>query len=106
MKKVEGFEGKADKINGHGTISYSLFVCNEGGLFVQLSENQIDTNSPGTFNNLLFPIAVYVREYNPNKAMNVEKGYCLKEQSYIRINNNNTSAFLKSVIRHLCIIEK
>ncbi|SIO06886.1 hypothetical protein [Salinivibrio sp. ES.052] len=101
MNKVERFEGEAPKIKGDGSIRYHLWTDDQGALFVQLSANEVDTASPGTLDQYLFPVAEYIDRRCEESQLNVTQGLRVETESPERVENNNTSAFLKAVLRHL-----
>lgn len=101
MNKVEQFEGEAPKIKGRGSIRYHLWTNDRGALYVQLSSNEIDTTSPGTLDQYLFPVAQYIDSRCEESQLNVTEGLRFESGSLEKIENNNTSAFLKAVLRHL-----
>ncbi|ELM3717329.1 hypothetical protein RYR53_000317 [Aeromonas hydrophila] len=101
MKKIENFQGKAPKIKDGGHIQYHLWIDDSGALYVQMFENDIDTPTPGTFDALLFPVSQYMNSRCSEGKMSVSQGYNISTCAFQNINNNNTSAFLKAVLRHL-----
>ncbi|ENA1892780.1 hypothetical protein ABF602_001658 [Aeromonas salmonicida] len=101
MKKIEGFQGKAPKIKGDGNIEYYLWIDDLGALYVQMFEKHINTTTPGTFDSLLFPVAQYIINRCSDDKMSVSQGYHISTGEVECIQNNNTSAFLKAVLRHL-----
>lgn len=101
MNKVEQFEGKAPKILGDGAIRYCLWTNDQGALYVQMYENDLDTKSPGTLDRYLFPIAQYIDSRCKESQLNVIEGLLADSGDWGKVENNNTSAFLKAVLRHL-----
>ncbi|MDX5979348.1 hypothetical protein ACSTAY_07420 [Vreelandella alkaliphila] len=101
MNKVEQFEGKAPKMQGEGAIHYFLWTDDKGALYVQMFENDVDTKSPGTLNQYLFPIAQYIDKRCKDSQLKVTEGLLVDNGDLGKVENNNTSAFLKAVLRHL-----
>ncbi|MGL6348926.1 MAG: hypothetical protein ACRC2U_03560, partial [Aeromonas sp.] len=101
MNKIDDFQGKAPKIKGDGNIEYYLWIDNVGELYVQMFENNINTTTPGTFDSLLFPVAQYITSRCLDDKMPVFNGYNISTGKDECIQNKNTSAFLKAVLRHL-----
>jgi hypothetical protein len=101
MKKIANFQGKAPKIKGTGNIEYYLWIDDSGMLYVQMFENDISTTTPGTFDSLLFPVAQYITSRCLDDQMSVPNGYNISTGAVELIQNQNTSAFLKAVLRHL-----
>lgn len=101
MNKLDNFVGCAPKTNGSGTIMYVLWFDDNGATYVQMSENQIDTETPGTFSNFVFPIAKHAQERHLDSALTITKGYNLNTSKLEEVSDNNNSGFLKAVLLHL-----
>ncbi|WP_342040302.1 hypothetical protein [Aeromonas caviae] len=101
MIKIDNFIGSAPKIGGDGYIEYELWVDCSGLLYVRIVDNIISTSTPGTFNSILFQVSKYVSHRCASSAMTVSQGYDMNSNTTVPVNDNNTSAFLKAILRHL-----
>lgn len=101
MNRVEQFEGEAPKIKGDGSIRYHLWTDDQGALYVQLYENDVNKKSPGTLDRYMFPITKYIDRRCAKSQLSVSEGLVVESGSWEKVENNNTSAFLKAVLRHL-----
>ncbi|WP_305830767.1 hypothetical protein [Photobacterium leiognathi] len=101
MRKIEGFIGYAPKLKGEGEIGYHLWISETGELYVQMIINEVDTKKAGTFNGLLFLVAKYIDKYHLNDKMSVSNGICPDSLKNVEFDDNNPSAFLKAVLRHM-----
>ena len=101
MHIVEQFEGKAPKVKLKGLIRYNLWTNDQGALYVQMFENDVDTEHPGTLNNYLFPIAEHIHDRCSDSKLDVTQGLSVDTLKLVNVKNNNTSAFLKAVLRQL-----
>jgi hypothetical protein len=101
MKRIVNYLANAAKISGNGTIRYCLWVDDTGNLYVQFEENEVNTNSPGTFTGLLFSVADYASVRNSNSDIGHVTGIDADSDTKIIASGNNNGAFLKAVLRHL-----
>ncbi|EKO3772983.1 hypothetical protein P0F20_001514 [Vibrio metschnikovii] len=102
MKKIEDFYGQAEKINGNGHIHYFLWMSEVGVLYVQMLENDVKTKNPGTLDKYLFEVKPdFVVHRNTSEKLNVANGWSIENQKFEEVKNNNTSAFLKAVLKDL-----
>ena len=101
MKKIENTTSKANKLVGEGVIEYCLWVDNDGKLYVQFEENKINTPKAGTLSELLYPVSEYAHLRGLNDAIPAPQGWDINSKSFEIGEDNNNSAFLKAVLRHL-----
>ncbi len=101
MIKIKNFTGHAPKISGDGEIEYALWVDSTGSLYVQIVGNNIITPTPGTFDSTLFQVSRYISQRCSSGAMSVSEGYDINSKKMVTIDNCNSSAFLKAILRHL-----
>ena len=101
MIKINNFIGRAPKICGDGNIEYELWVDSSGSLYVRIVDNIISTSTSETFNFILFQVSKYVSHRCSSSAMTVSQGYDINSKTTVPVNDNNTSAFLKAILRHL-----
>ncbi len=100
MKKIDGFIGKAKKINSESIIDYELWVNNKGKLFVRFVKGA--NSKYGKFTDfLLFSVEEYEAKREQQEAINLLFGYNLKSNEKIESKNTNDSGFLKAVLRDL-----
>lgn len=101
MKKIEGFSGKAPKQRGGGHILYELLVDEHGELFVKFKDNEIETERPGTFSAVCFPVRRYADKRNTDEDIGHPTGIDEVSREEVTPSDNNNGAFLKAVLRHL-----
>lgn len=101
MKLIDNFLANAEKISGNGTIKYCLWIDGEGNLYVQFDENEVSTNSPGTFTSLLFSVSEFASIRKSDSDIGHPSGFDAASGTRKAAANNNNGAFLKAVLRHL-----
>lgn len=101
MKKIEGFTGKAPKQRGGGHILYELLVDEHGEFFVKFKGNEIETERPGTFSAVCFPIRKYADKRNTEENIGHPTGIDEVSGQEVTPSENNNGAFLKAVLRDL-----
>lgn len=101
MKKIEGFIGKAPKQNGGGHIEYELLVDEHGEFFVKFIGNKIETECPGTFSAVCFPVRRYAEKRNTDENIGHPTGINEGSGKEVTPPDNNNGAFLKAVLRDL-----
>lgn len=101
MQLIPGFSGEARKFGGEGLIRYLLWVDDSGNLYVQFSDNIVDTPSPGKFSGLLYSVAHYAPIRQSEVKIPHPHGYDLEIKTWVTKKDNNNGAFLKAVLRHL-----
>jgi hypothetical protein len=101
MKNLTGFRGQADKVQGQGSIVYCLWVDEQGELYVQFQENDVQTSAPGSFTGLLYSVSKYAGSRNSNDAIPAPEGYDLNAKAWKVAEGRNHPGFLKAVLRDL-----
>lgn len=101
MKKIQNYTAKANKERGDGTVEYCLWVDDCGNLYVQFVENVIDTQEPGSYTALLYPVSQYAHLWDSSSAIPQPTGYDTNSNGWKIGEGNNNPGFLKAVLRHL-----
>jgi hypothetical protein len=101
MKSIEGFRGNAKKSNGDGQIVYELWVDEQGELFVRFNDNDVDTDRPGTFSSILYPVKEYADKRNSKESIGHPTGIDMMTGQAVTPSDNNNGSFLKAVLRDL-----
>lgn len=100
MKKIENFVAVAPKIKS-GALEYFLWTSDEGALYVQISRNIIDTDTPGKHSKLLFQVSRHLSSRNADNDTEEIRGInpitFFEEVS----KDNNDVAFIKAILKHL-----
>ena len=101
MKTIDGFIGRAPKQLGDGHIQYKLLVDEHGDFFVKFTDNEIETESPGTFSTVCFSVKKYANKRNSKENIGHPTGTDEMSGEEVTPSDNNNGAFLKAVLRHL-----
>ena len=100
MKKIENFFAVAPKIKS-GALEYCLWTSDEGALYVQISRNLTDTDSPGKHSKLLFLVSRYLSNRNTDNDSEEMRGVNPITFSEEVSKDNNDVAFIKAILKHL-----
>ncbi|MDG2575801.1 hypothetical protein P7L86_22770 [Vibrio parahaemolyticus] len=97
MKKpflINGFEGTANKLSGHGSIGYRLWLVGSE-LYVQIMSNNVNTPNSGSFSrDRVYSIGSYL---DGNEII----AFSITDNQYVKDCNSNTRGFLKAITEHL-----
>lgn len=97
MKKIESYVGTAQKVSGTGEIKYTLWVNNQGDLFIQL----IDNDESGTYSQNAFSVSQYQSSRSSDRKLGKLEGYNINTDAKSSVDDNNNGAFLKAALIHL-----
>lgn len=100
FKKIEDFIAIAPKLKA-GSLEYCLWTDDDGAFYVQIIRNLIKTEVPGTHSKLLFRISDYLNDRNSENALQGIRGINPETLSAEASENNDDSAFVKAILRHL-----
>jgi hypothetical protein len=101
MKRIEGFRGNAKKSSDDGQIVYELWVDEHGELFVRFNDNDVNTDRPGTFSSILYPVKEYANKRNSKENIGHPTGIDMTTKKAVTPSDNNNGSFLKAVLRDL-----
>jgi len=84
-----------------GYIKYSLWIDADGALYVQITENMINTDHPGTHSKLLFKVSEYTRYIDSDNAIEAVSGLNIETGSWEISSDNNDRGFIRAILRQL-----
>ena len=97
MKKIENYEGVAQKTKGNGELKYCLWVSKQGELYMQIISN----SSSGTFSKNLFLVSEYTSTTCKDDLSAEAEGYNPDTGEIEIVSNNNNAVFLKAIASSL-----
>lgn len=97
FKKIDAYVGEAHKINGKGTIEFTLWVDSSGSFYIQMISNELS----GTFTTHVIPVKKYASLRNSESAIGSIEVVDLINGERIKVQDNNNGAFLKAVLRDI-----
>jgi len=100
MRKIEDFFATTNKAKS-GSLSYCLWVSDEGALYVQIDSNNTDTNNPVSHSNLIFKVSDYACLSNTDKAFKEMRGINPINFSEEASKNKNDPGFVKAIIKNM-----
>ena len=100
MRKIDAFSGRAKKIAGEGGLNYEVWGDCCGELFVTILDNDIQTEHPGTFSKVFYPVRTYANMRDAPESLGNPSGID-KTGATVTPRGTNNGAFLKAVLLDL-----